>query len=104
MRVGIAGQGAEQTGAVFDLVACPFVLCSTVWRHTFTAQTSLYSDRSCQKRVAGAPIGAGRVDGCGCGLYIGCEKNIVLCWMQKSNQNKIICVYLCDYFLPVRLM
>lgn len=51
----IAGWEAEQTGAVFELVACPFVLCSTAWRHAFTAQTSLYSDRSCQKESGRGP-------------------------------------------------
>lgn len=54
-RVDIAGRGAEQTGAVFGLVACPFVLCSTVWRHTFTAQTRLYSDRLCQSESGRGP-------------------------------------------------
>lgn len=40
------------------------------------------------RRVAGAPIGAGRVDGHGCGLYIGCEETVVPCCKQESNRNK----------------
>ncbi len=38
-----ASKGAKQTGAVFDLVACPFVLHSHVWRHAYTTQASLYA-------------------------------------------------------------
>lgn len=50
-----------------------------------------------RRRVAGAPIGAGRVDGHRCGLYIGCEEALVPCRKQESNINKLICV-ICDHF------
>lgn len=75
-----ASQGAKQTGAVFDLVACPFVLYSHVWRHAYTAQASLYAEaRTVMRRVAGALIGAGWVGLCGCGLYFRCEEIVVPC-------------------------
>lgn len=54
-------------------------------------------------RVAGAPIGAGWVDGHGYGLYIGYEETVVPCCKQESNITKFICV-ICDHVLPVRLM
>lgn len=48
-----------------------------------------------RRRVAGALIGAGRADGHGCGLYIGCEETVVPLCKQESNINKFVCV-ICD--------
>lgn len=52
-----ASQGEEQTGAVFNLVACPFVLCSRVRRHAYTKQARLYAEAGA-RRLAGALISA----------------------------------------------
>lgn len=51
------------------------------------------------RRVAGAPTGAGRVEGHGCGLYIGCEETVVPCCKQECNRNKFICA-IGDHFVP----
>lgn len=54
LSVDFARKGEEQTGAVFNLVACPFVLYSHVWRHAFTTQASLYAaTTTVTRRVAG---------------------------------------------------
>lgn len=39
-----ANQGVKHTGAVFDLVACPFVLVSHVWSHAYATQAGLYEE------------------------------------------------------------
>lgn len=73
-----ASQGEEQTGAVFNLVACPFVLDSHVWRHVTTTQASLYAEtRTVTRKVAGALTGIGWVCLCGCGLHFRCEETVV---------------------------
>lgn len=81
---------AEQTGAVFELVACPFVLCSNVWRHALTAQTSLYSAGVVSERERrGPPIGAGRVGMHGCGLYVRCEEIVVPSCEQETKRSEL---------------
>ncbi len=85
-----ASQGTKQTGAVFDLVACPFVLYSHVWRHAYNTQASLYAEaRTVIRRVAGALIGAGWVGLCGCGLYFRCEEIVVPC-CKPADTNGLL--------------
>lgn len=70
-----ASQREKQTGAVFDLGACPFVLYSHVWRHANITQSNLYAEtRMVTRRVAGALIGAGWVGLCGCGVISGVRR------------------------------
>lgn len=53
LRLDLACQVEEQTEAVFDLVACPFVLYSHVWRHARSTQTGLYAEATDGHRESG---------------------------------------------------
>lgn len=88
LRVDFARKGEEQTGAVFNLVACPFVLYSHVWRHAHKTQASLYAETATvARRAAGPPpplhrlaVGGFCLSGCGPAHYFRCEKIVVPCW------------------------
>lgn len=71
--------------------------------HFYRTNESVFRQVVPELEWQGPPIGAGWVDGHGCGLYIGYEETVVPCCKQESNITKFICV-ICDHVLPVRLM
>lgn len=60
----------NRQGAVFELVACPFVLYTDVWRRAYATQARPVFRGRVRRRVAGALIGAQWVDMCGRGLKV----------------------------------
>lgn len=55
----------NRQGAVFELVACPFVLYPDLWRRAYATQSRPVFRGRVWRRVTGALIGARRVDMCG---------------------------------------
>lgn len=60
----------NRQGAVFELVACPFVLYPDVWRRAYATQARPVFRGRVWRRVAGALIGARWVDMRGRGLKV----------------------------------
>lgn len=59
--------------------------CVPLYGATLLPQKQVCIQTGCvRRRVAGAPIGAGQVDGHGCGLYIGYEETVVPCLKQEA--------------------